>query len=243
MRLQKYLAERGVGSRRACEAMIEEGRVCVNGQVITQMGVQVEENDQIAVDGKLVSGAKEALQYILLFKPQGVVTTLSDDLGRPTVLSLIKEVHERVYPVGRLDWDTEGLLLLTNDGELANNLMHPSKEVFKTYRVRAKGMLKDEQLERLRGGVTLDDGHNTSPAKVERLPYDQGFQGQTNLLISVHEGHNRLIRRMVEAVGSRVTYLCRENIGNITLGHMKPGQWRHLSPAEVKYLKGLSQDD
>lgn len=239
MRLQKYLAERGVGSRRACEEMIREGRVSVDGKIITEMGVQVLGDDEVLVDGKPVPKVKEQLHYILLYKPQGVVTTMSDEKGRATVKDLIKEIKERVYPVGRLDWDTEGLLLLTNDGELANGLAHPSFEVDKLYFVRARGHLDDVALAKLKIGVKLDDGHMTAPAKVERLQDDPGFQGQTNLRIAVHEGHNRLVRRMVEAVGGQVTFLRREQIGSIHLGHLRPGQWRHLSESEIKYLKGL----
>ncbi|MDR3085213.1 MAG: rRNA pseudouridine synthase [Christensenellaceae bacterium] len=242
MRLQKYLAERGFGSRRACEEMIARGRVKLNGQAVTEMGVQVDENDLVEVDGERAAAVREALRYILMNKPQGVVTTLSDDKGRPTVRDLIQGVKERVFPVGRLDWDTEGLLLLTNDGALANRLMHPSFQIEKTYFARAKGELGEIALAKLRLGVKLDDGHMTSPAKITRLPEDSAFQGQTNLRISVHEGHNRLVRRMLQAVGAQVTYLRREGLGNLTIGHLRPGQWRNLAETELSYLKGLFPD-
>lgn len=242
MRLQKYLAECGVASRRAAEKLIAEGHVLVNGQTVTEMGVKVTDGDEVLVDGKAVSRA-EKKQYVLLYKPGGVMTTLSDPEGRKTVRDLIPEIKERVYPVGRLDWDTEGLLLLTNDGELANGLTHPSREVEKVYYVRVKGDLPPQALGRLESGVTLDDGHRTSPAKVELLPKEAGYVGQSVLRLGVHEGHNRLVRRMIEAVGSRVTYLRRERIGTLGLGHLKPGQWRHLSENEIAYLKTLYEEE
>ncbi|MDR2514554.1 MAG: rRNA pseudouridine synthase [Christensenellaceae bacterium] len=243
MRLQKYLAERGFGSRRACEEMIAQGRVRLNGQIVTEMGRQVDENDLVELDGKRVSAAREALRYLLMNKPQGVVTTLSDDKGRPTVRGLISDVRERVFPVGRLDWDTEGLLLLTNDGALANKLMHPSFEIEKSYFARAKGELGEIALAKLRLGVKLDDGHMTSPAKIEKLPEDAAFQGQINLRVLVHEGHNRLVRRMLLAVGAQVTFLRREGLGNLRLGHLRPGQWRNLTESELGYLQGLFPND
>ncbi len=242
MRLQKYLAECGVASRRGAEELILQGRVSVSGMVVTQMGVQVEEGDLVEVDGKRVL-APEKKQYILLYKPQGVVCTLSDPEGRKTVRSLLPEVRERIYPVGRLDYDTDGLLLLTNDGQLSNGLTHPSKEVEKVYILRVRGKLPPQALGRLEAGVTLEDGHRSAPAKVELLEDDPGFMGQQILRLHVHEGHNRLVRRMVQAVGGEVVFLKRERIGNLGLGHLRPGQWRHLSEGEVRYLKGLYTHD
>lgn len=242
MRLQKYMASCGVASRRKCEEYIAAGRVTVNGQVVSGMGAQVEEGDAVCFDGKPIRPEKRR-QYLLLNKPQGVVTTLSDPEGRRTVRDLIPDIHERVFPVGRLDYETEGLLLLTNDGQLMQDLTHPSHEVEKRYRVRARGDLAPRALGRLERGVTLDDGHHTAPARVELLPDDPAFPGQKNLMISVHEGHNRLVRRMFAAVGAQVTFLRRESIGNLTLGTLKPGAFRHLTEGEVKYLKRLAGEE
>ena len=179
----------------------------------------------------------------MLNKPQGVVTTLSDPQGRKTVRDLITDIPERIYPVGRLDYDTEGLLLLTNDGELMQNITHPSKEVEKLYVVRVRGQLTEQALGRLESGVTLDDGHRTAPAKVTLLPDDPAHMGQKNLTIAVHEGHNRLVRRMFQAVGTQVVYLRRERIGSLSLGHLKVGTWRHLSEKEVEYLRNLGGNE
>lgn len=238
MRLQKYMAECGVASRRKCEEYIAAGRVEVNGVTVTEMGVQVEETDVVCFDGTPIQPEKRH-QYIMLNKPQGVVTTLSDPQGRKTVRDLITDIPERIYPVGRLDYDTEGLLLLTNDGELMQNITHPSKEVEKLYVVRVRGQLTEQALGRLENGVTLDDGHHTAPARVTLLPDDPAHMGQKNLTIAVHEGHNRLVRRMFQAVGTQVVYLRRERIGSLSLGHMKVGTWRHLSEKEVEYLRAL----
>lgn len=242
MRLQKYMAECGVASRRKCEEYIAAGRVEVNGITVTEMGVQVEESDEVRFDGKLIEPEKRH-QYIMLNKPQGIVTTLSDPQGRKTVRDLITDIPERIYPVGRLDYDTEGLLLMTNDGELMQNITHPSKEVEKLYVVRVRGQLTEQALGRLESGVTLDDGHRTSPAKVTLLPDDPAHMGQKNLTIAVHEGHNRLVRRMFQAVGTQVVYLRRERIGSLSLGHLKVGTWRHLSEKEVEYLRQLGGNE
>ncbi len=238
MRLQKYMAECGVASRRKCEEIIAAGRVTVNGRVVDVMGAQVEEGDAVCVDGAPICAEKRR-QYILLNKPQGVVTTLSDPQGRKTVRDLIEGISERIYPVGRLDYDTEGLLLLTNDGELMQSITHPSSEVEKLYYARVRGELTEQALGRLENGLTLDDGHRTARAKVTLLPDDPAYPGLTHLTIAVHEGHNRLVRRMFEAVGARVVYLRRERIGQLSLGRLKAGAWRHLTPAEVDYLRAL----
>ena len=242
MRLQKYMAECGVASRRKCEEIIAAGRVTVNGAVVDYMGAQVEEGDAVCVDGAPIR-AERRRQYILLNKPQGVVTTLSNPQGRKTVRELIEGIPERIYPVGRLDYDTEGLLLLTNDGALMQAITHPSREVEKLYFARVHGELTEQALGRLENGLTLDDGHRTARAKVTLLPEDAAFPGLTNLTIAVHEGHNRLVRRMFEAVGARVVYLRRERIGQLTLGHLKTGAWRHLTDAEVAYLRTLGGSD
>ncbi|MBI4884560.1 MAG: rRNA pseudouridine synthase [Actinobacteria bacterium] len=225
-RLQKVLAARGWGSRRLCEELIAHGRVTVNGEVAV-LGRRVDvEHELVAVDGVPI-GVKPGLVYLLLNKPAGVVSTASDPEGRPTVVQLVPG-EPRVYPVGRLDAATEGLLLLTNDGELANRLAHPSHGVEKEYLADVEGVVGPGELRRLREGVELDDGM-TAPAKAS-----QPSPGV--LRITVHEGRNRQIRRMCEAVGHPVQRLVRVRIGPLRDAQLAPGQWRALTDAEVRAL-------
>ena len=227
-RLQKVLARAGLASRRVCEDLIAEGRVTVNGEV-AELGRRVDPAvDVIEVDGGLVPVAP-GLVYYLLNKPVGVVTTAADTHGRPTVVELVPEAP-RVFPVGRLDADTEGLLLLTNDGELTHRLTHPSFGVEKEYLAAVEGDPPPAALRRLREGVELEDGM-TSPAKVARL--DAGL-----LRIVIHEGRNRQVRRMCEAVGHPVTRLVRSRIGTLADRKLRPGEWRELTPDEVRALAG-----
>lgn len=232
MRLQKYLAQCGVASRRHAEEMILEGLVSVNGQVITQMGVQVEEGDEVRVKGEIVR-PEAVKKYVLYHKPIGEVTTVSDPEGRPTVMQHFRDYPVRLYPVGRLDFDSEGLLLLTNDGELADKMMHPSNEVDKTYLARVTGNVTLESIRELRMGVMLDD-HKTSPARA-RVIKEETFA--TVVLVTIHEGRNRQVRRMFDAVGHRVLMLRRVKFGPLELGNLKRGQWRELTDAEVAALK------
>ena len=233
MRLQKYLAQCGVASRRHAEQMILEGRVCVNGAEIREMGIQVdEENDQILVDGKRVFPEAEK-HYLAYNKPIGEVTTASDPEGRPTVMDKFRDYPVRLFPVGRLDFDSEGLLLLTNDGELMNRLLHPSREVKKVYLVKASNQISDAEIRLLRAGVLLD-GKLTSPAEV-RLIRRETFDSV--LLISIHEGRNRQVRRMIEAVGHQVVHLKRVEFGPVALKDLPLGQWRKLTPSEIQKLK------
>ncbi|GIM48265.1 pseudouridine synthase [Collibacillus ludicampi] len=230
-RLQKVLAQAGVASRRKCEQLILEGRVTVNGHVVTELGTKADPHmDRIAVDGRPIQ--RERHVYLLLFKPRGVVTTVSDPQGRKTVLDLIEGVKERIFPVGRLDIDTSGLLLLTNDGMLTNALLHPSRKIYKTYRAQVEGFVSDEAILKLSRGVLLEDGM-TAPARVKRLK-ESG--GQTLLEITIHEGRNRQVRRMCEAVGHPVRTLRRVKFAFLTLGHLKPGEYRHLTKEEVRKL-------
>ena len=231
MRLQKYLASCGVASRRRAEEMIAQGLVTVNGVIVQEMGIQVEESDEVAVEGRVVKPEGDK-RYILYYKPVGEVTTVSDPEGRPTVLDHFRDYPVRLYPVGRLDFDSEGLLILTNDGEMTQRLTHPSHEVEKRYIARVSNELGASELHQLRSGVFLD-GQKTAPAKVSVLRKD-AFS--TDILISVHEGRNRQIRRMVEAVGHEVVRLKRVQYGSLALGNLERGQWRELTPQEVEAL-------
>ena len=237
MRLQKYLALCGVASRRKCEEIILEGRVCVDGAKITELGTQVEAGQRVTVDGETVQPEAKK-RYILYHKPAGEVTTASDDKGRETVLDRFKsEIPERIYPVGRLDYDSEGLLLLANDGELAQRLLHPSREVDKVYLARVTGDLSLESIRRLRAGVLLPgESRRTSPAKV-RVIRQEAFA--TVALVTIHEGRNRQVRRMFEAVGHRVLMLRRVQFGPLQLGSLERGQWRELTEEEVARLYEL----
>ena len=232
MRLQKYLALCGVASRRHAEEMIASGRVAVNGVTVTEMGTQVEESDAVEVDGRRVFPEAEK-KYIIYHKPAGEVTTVSDPEGRPTVLDRFADVGVRLFPVGRLDYDSEGLLLLTNDGDLAVKMMHPSREVDKAYYCKVMGEIAPETIQRLSKGVMLD-GHMTSPARV-RLIRQEAFAA--TVMVTIHEGRNRQVRRMFEEVGHKVLLLRRVRFGPLDLGDLKRGEWRYLTENEVRELK------
>lgn len=236
-RLQKVISQAGVASRREAESMISAGRVTVNGKVASELGVKVDPaSDQVRVDGKLIRGEK--LVYLLLFKPKGVVCTLTDPQGRETVAQLVAAVPQRVYPVGRLDYNTEGALLLTNDGNLTHALLHPSRHVTKTYVARIKGIPSEEKLDRLRAGIKLDDGM-TAPAAVYLLATDRQ-QDDARIEISIHEGRNRQVRRMCEAIGHPVKQLKRTAFAFLSLEGLKRGQCRFLTEGEVKRLQRLA---
>ena len=235
MRLQKYLALCGVASRRHAEQMIADGLVQVNGLTVTEMGVQVEENGEGCVRGERVIPETEK-RYILYHKPMGEVTTVSDEKGRETVMDHFRDFPVRIYPIGRLDYDSEGLLLLTNDGDLAARLTHPSHEVDKTYLAQVTTHLTAEELHALRSGVVLEDGFRTSPAKV-RVIREDAFASQ--VLVTIHEGHNRQVRRMMEAVGHKVLLLRRVRFGPIDLKGVEKGTWRDLTAEEIAALKAL----
>jgi 23S rRNA pseudouridine2605 synthase len=238
IRLQKILSQAGIASRRAAEKLIAEGRVTVNGTTVREMGTKADPaSDDIRVDGRRVKSA-ERPRYILLNKPAGYVTTRSDPQRRPTVIDLLRGVREYVYPVGRLDYDTEGLLLLTNDGDLAAKLTHPRHGVERTYEARVAGMPDEDALDRLRTGIPLD-GKRTLPADVVLL--NKGRREQGGLLrLTIREGRNRQVRRMCEAVGHPVDKLRRVKFGTIDDRQLKPGDWRELSEKEIKTLKTLS---
>ena len=234
-RLQKYLAECGIASRRKCEEYIIQGKVQVNGKTITELGVKVNpEKDKITFEGKNVK-QEERKVYILLNKPIGYVTTSDEQFGRDKVLDLVK-VRERVVPVGRLDMYTSGALILTNDGEFVYKVTHPKHEIRKTYTVTVKGIIKNEEVEQLRKGVKIDD-YTTRPAKVKILKTDEE-KDISRLEITIHEGKNRQVRRMCESVGRRVIALHRSKIGNIGVKDIELGKWRYLKDFEVKTLIG-----
>ena len=234
-RLQKYLAECGIASRRKCEEYITQGKVQVNGKTITELGVKVNpEKDKITFEGKNVK-QEERKVYILLNKPIGYVTTSDEQFGRDKVLDLVK-VSERVVPVGRLDMYTSGALILTNDGDFVYKVTHPKHEITKTYTVTVKGIIKNEEVEQLRKGVKIDD-YTTRPAKVKILKTDEE-KDISRLEITIHEGKNRQVRRMCESVGRRVIALHRSKIGNIGVKDIELGKWRYLKDFEVKTLIG-----
>ena len=236
MRLQKYMAMCGVAARRKCEEIIAAGRVSVNGQIITEMGTQVEEGDRVELDGVLIT-LEEQKRYILYHKPAGEVTTVSDDKGRETVMDRFKDFDVRLYPVGRLDYDSEGLLLLTNDGELAQRLTHPSCEVDKVYLARVTGNPSNEAIDKLRRGVFMEgDERRTYPAQV-RVVRDESLY--SDIVVSIHEGRNRQVRRMFDAVGHKVLLLRRIRFGSLELGDLKRGEWRELTQEEVSELQKL----
>jgi pseudouridine synthase len=245
-RLQKVLSQAGIASRRAAEKLIAEGRVTVNGKTVHEMGTKADPAaDDVRVDGRRIKGP-ERLRYLLLNKPAGYVTTRSDPQGRPTVIDLLGGVREYVYPVGRLDYDTEGLLLLTNDGDLAAKLTHPRHGVERIYEAQVAGIPDVADLERLRTGIPLD-GRRTLPAEVVLVTrgasgpakaghYDRGRQDGM-LRLTIREGRKRQVRRMCEAVGHPVRALRRTRIGPIEDRRLKPGQWRELTNQEIQALK------
>ena len=239
VRLQKILSTAGIASRRTAETLIVEGRVTVNGKTVSELGSKADpDTDDIRVDGRRVKTAARR-RYILLYKPRGYITTRSDPEKRPTVIDLLNKggVGEYVYPVGRLDYDSEGLLILTNDGDLAAKLTHPRHGVGREYHVRVRGVPDERALERLRRGINLD-GEKTAPADVELKTIVEGERGANAMLsFVIHEGRNRQVRRMCEAVGHPVSRLKRVRIGPITDDHIRPGEFRDLSDKEIAALQ------
>ena len=237
MRINKYIALCGVASRRKAEELILAGRVTVNDEVMTELSYKVdEENDIVKVDDKLIK-EENKLVYILLNKPEGYITTVKDQFDRPSVLDLVSDIKERVYPIGRLDYETSGLLLLTNDGDLTYKLTHPKHEVDKTYVARVKGKLTKEEIERFKTGLKIED-YTTAPAKLTVIKYDE--QRDSSLLeIKIHEGKNRQVRKMCKAINHPVLRLRRSAMGKIKIGDCEIGKYRYLTEDEIKYLKNL----
>ena len=242
-RLQKYLANNGIASRRKCEEYIQEGRVRVNGKEVKELGIKIDsDSDVIEFDEKVVDKVVKKV-YVLLNKPIGYVTTVKDQFDRPTVMDLVK-INEKVLPVGRLDMYTSGALILSNDGDFINKVTHPKNEVEKTYTVTVKGIVTDEDVERLKNGVEIQidssDTFKTGKAKVKILKTDQEKQ-ISRLQITIHEGKNREVRKMCEAIGKKVLALHRRKIGNLDVKNIEIGKWRYLNSKEVEELVGKAE--
>ena len=237
MRINKYIALCGVASRRKAEELILAGKVKVNDNIVKELSYQVdEENDVVKVDDKIIK-EENKLVYILLNKPEGYITTVKDQFDRESVLDLVTDIKERVYPIGRLDYETSGLLLLTNDGDLTYKLTHPKHEVDKTYVARVKGKLTPDEIKMFKSGLKIED-YVTAPAKLKVIRYDE----KTNvslLEIKIHEGKNRQVRKMCKAIHHPVLRLKRTAMGKIRIGECEIGKYRYLTEDEVKYLKSI----
>lgn len=234
-RLQKVIAQAGITSRRKAEKLIEEGKVKVNGKVVTKLGTKVDINDKIVVDG--IPLEREEPVYYLLYKPRAVISSVSDDKNRKVVTDFIP-TDKRIFPIGRLDYDTSGIILLTNDGDFAHLLMHPKYEIEKTYIAKVDGIISKETMNMLKQGIKLEDG-KTAPAKVKRLSINKSKK--TSLVeLTIHEGRNHQVKRMFEAVGHPVIKLRRERFAFLTCEGMNPGDYRMLTPKEVKQLVALA---
>ena len=241
-RLQKIIAHAGVSSRREAEAMIREGRVTLNGRVVTELGTRADpDRDHIKVDGKLITKA-EPHRYILLYKPKEVMTTVEDPQGRRTVIDLVRGIRERIYPVGRLDFHSEGLVLLTNDGELAFKVSHPTHGSVKTYSVKVRGVPDERMVEKLRRGITID-GKRTLPCDIERMHTTgkRDDEGNSWFEVKLREGRTQQIRKMFQAIGHPVSKLRRVAIGPISDPKLTPGVWRELTKQEVKLLESMKE--
>ena len=237
LRLQKYIADSGITSRRKAEELIRMGRVRVDGKVVTEMGTKIDPDvNSVEVDGRDIRPEKKKF-YIMLNKPAGYITSTSDDFDRPTVMELTRDVHARIYPVGRLDYDTQGMLILSNDGDFANAIMHPGSKIKKTYLVWTRGMVTPEAIRKLRAGVDIGD-YVTRPAEVELIGANER---ESNIKVIIGEGKKRQVRRMCEAVGFPVIRLKRVEIGGVSLGNLPEGKWRHLRNAEIDLLMKKSR--
>ena len=237
-RLQKFLAEAGVASRRKAEELIAQGKVKVNGKVVTEMGMKIDPaKDEVTYLDKKVTKKDTKMVYIMLYKPEGYVTTAKEQFGRPAVMDLVKGVKERIFPVGRLDYDTSGLLLLTNDGDLTYKLTHPKHDVDKTYIAKLYGIPDEGALQKFRRGVVID-GKRTKPAKIQIIEKDKDGRFCTAEII-IHEGRNRQVRKMCEAIKHPVAQLKRVATGDLKLGDLQKGKYRYLTEKEIKYLKKL----
>lgn len=237
MRINKFIATCGIASRRKAEEIILDKRVKVNGVVVSELSFNIDENnDTVEVDGVRI-GLEENLIYIVLNKPEGYITTVKDQFDRPSVLDLVSDIKERVYPIGRLDYETSGLLILTNDGDLTYKLTHPKHEVEKTYVARVKGIPSFDELESFKKGLEIED-YVTAPAKIKVLEFSKE-KNFSRCEIKIHEGRNRQVRKMCRAINHPVLNLRRVSVGNITLKDVKIGEYRYLTKEEIEYLKSI----
>ncbi|NMA84769.1 MAG: rRNA pseudouridine synthase [Epulopiscium sp.] len=235
MRLQKYIADCGIASRRKAEELILDGKIKVNENTILTLGTKIDPSyDKVYYEGNLIT-PQERKVYVMLHKPEQYVTTVKDQFNRPTVMKLLTDITERIFPIGRLDYHTTGLLLLTNDGDLAHKLTHPRYEVPKKYLATVEGIPEESQLVQLRRGIRIED-YITAPASVTFI---RKYHHHSVLEIEIKEGRNRQVRKMCEAIGHPVQELERVSVGFLTLGNLKKGEYRHLTPKEIKYLKSL----
>lgn len=235
MRLQKYISKAGITSRRKAEELIVKGKVKINGETVTEMGIKINpDKDIVSVNNKEIDIIKRKI-YVMLNKPEGYVTTMDDQFNRPKVIDLVKGIEERIYPVGRLDYNTSGLLLLTNDGELTNNITHPRNHIDKTYIATVKGILSKDKLERFEKGIDIG-GYITAPARIQLI---KSYEDKCDVKITIHEGKNRQIRRMLDVLGHPVLRLKRIAIGELTLEGLSKGKWRNLKSVEIEYLKSF----
>lgn len=237
-RLQKAIAASGYTSRRKAEDLIRAGRVKVNGEVVSELGFKVKQGDLITVDDKMIEGENKV--YYVFYKPKGCICSLSDELGRKTVVDYFDGVKERIYPVGRLDYDTTGILFMSNDGEFANLMMHPSSHLEKVYEVTVTGLVNGETLHKLEKGIYLE-GTKTLPCKIKVVGKDMNHQ-TTMLIIKLIEGKNRQVKKMFESIGHNVKRLHRSQIGLVNLKGLRPGEYRRLKPQEIKDLKKMANE-
>lgn len=237
MRINKYIASCGIASRRKAEEIILDKRVKVNGKTVCELSINIDENkDIVEIDGKIISLSKNHI-YIVLNKPEGYITTVKDQFDRPNVLDLVTDIKERVYPIGRLDYETSGLLILTNDGDLTYKLTHPKHEVDKTYVALVKGQPTYEELKKFREGLDIED-YKTAPAKIRVVDVNEE-KNYSKCEIKIHEGRNRQVRKMCKAINHPVLRLRRIAMGEIRLKGLKVGEYRHLTKEEIKYLKSI----
>ena len=232
MRINKYIAHAGIASRRKAEELIKQGKVSINGQVVRELATNVKSGDRVEVEGQPIYNEEKV--YYLLNKPRGVISSVSDDKGRKTVVELLPQVKERIYPVGRLDWDTTGVLILTNDGDFTDEMIHPRNEIDKVYLARLKGLATKENLRPLTRGVVID-GKKTGPARYKIIKVEPD-KNRSLVELTIHEGRNRQVRRMCDAAGMHCTRLRRIQEGSLRLGELPPGKWRYLTEAEVAEL-------
>ena len=235
-RLQKIISNAGIASRRAAEEMIRQGRVSVNGAVVRELGTKAGPEDEIRIDGMLISTEVSKI-YVMVNKPAGYVTTLKDPEGRPIITDLVRDIQERIFPVGRLDYDSEGLIFLTNDGDFSQKLQHPRFKIPKTYLVKIKGNLSGKEIREMKQGTRLEDGD----FRPEGLEIEKVNDRSCWLRLTIHEGRNRVLRRFFEAMGHPVARLIRVALGDVSLGKLGEGEYRHLKPVEIKKLLAMAK--